>query len=49
MNLGRKDININKDSSFTQDYNINPYWLLGFVEGEGTNPFKAYASLSAAP
>lgn len=40
MNLGRKDININKYSSFTQDYNINPYWLLGFVEGEGTFGIK---------
>ena len=40
MNLGRKDITINKYSSFTQDYNINPYWLLGFVEGEGTFGIK---------
>ena len=31
MNLGRKDININDLSNYTQDYKVNPYWLLGFA------------------
>lgn len=38
MNSGRKDLNWNLIPSFTS--NVDPYWLLGFIEGEGTFGFK---------
>jgi hypothetical protein len=36
MNTGRKVINEIRLANLTKNYSINPYWLLGFVEGEGT-------------
>lgn len=42
MNLGRKEILENKYKivQWQHHYNINPYWFIGFVEGEGTFVIK---------
>lgn len=40
MNLGRKKISENEYNSFIKDVNVSPFWLLGFVEGEGTFGIK---------
>lgn len=40
MNAGRKVIDEIKLTNLTKNYRINPYWLLGFVEGEGTFGIK---------
>ena len=36
MNLGRTDYNY----SLIPKIEVNPFWLLGFIEGEGTFGFK---------
>lgn len=40
MNTGRKVIDEIRLAILTKNYSINPYWFLGFVEGEGTFGIK---------
>lgn len=40
MNTGRKNIDENQLSSIVSNVNISSYWLLGFVEGDGTFGIK---------
>ena len=40
INLGRKEIFEKKHNIVQWHYNIDSYWLLGLVEGEGTFGFK---------
>ena len=40
MKTGRKNIDENQLSSIVSNVNISSYWLLGFVEGEGTFGIK---------
>lgn len=40
MNLGRKEIFEKKHNIVQWHYNIDSYWLLGLVEGEGTFGIK---------
>lgn len=39
MNLGRTEYNYNLIPAITVG-SVNPFWLLGFIEGEGTFGFK---------
>lgn len=43
MNLGRTKISANEYNTIIKNVNINPFWLLGFVEGEGTFGIKNLA------